>query len=243
MPERIDLSAVYVEDYYESFRATHGIVGGDQAVSAFLASRLLRIEAQVGVGHLVDLGCAEGHFVAHARSRGWNAVGVEPSQWAARAARRRYGVTVFNSDLADAPIEPGSVDVIHANHVIEHLVDPIGTLRVARRLLRRGGLLVLEVPYELRAPLADRLFQLAKRQPQAPAESSYHLFFFSPRGLQLAVEGAGFEAVKMSTVRYSPPPESRLPFGAHAKRALFAIERRLMAGPNLEVVAAATGRQ
>ena len=230
-----------MEDYYEAFRGTHGIVGGDHSVSPFLADRLLRIEATVGVGRLVDLGCAEGHFVAYARSRGWDAVGVEPSPWAAAAARDRYNVTIFNSDLAGAELEPESVDVIHANHVIEHLVDPVGTLRLARRLLRRGGLLVLEVPYELRTPLADRLFRLMRGQPPGSGEPSYHLFFFSPRGLRRAVQAVGFEDVMLSTVRYSPPPNSRLPFGGHAKRLLFAIERAVGAGPNLEVIARAGG--
>ena len=45
-----------------------------------------------------------------------------------------------------APIADGSLDFLIANHVVEHLVDPLGTLGLWRRKLRDGGILYMAVP-------------------------------------------------------------------------------------------------
>lgn len=51
------------------------------------------------------------------------------------------------SDSESFPtIESNSLDFVIANHVIEHLTDPIRALREWHRILREGGLLYLAVP-------------------------------------------------------------------------------------------------
>ncbi|HLQ61087.1 MAG TPA: class I SAM-dependent methyltransferase, partial [Candidatus Acidoferrales bacterium] len=153
VPSPQELARLYEEDYWAEFRARWGIRGGDTEVAPQLKLRLREIESRLATGRLLDLGCAMGHFVAHARDQGWEAIGVEPSVAAAEEGRRRYGVTIHNCVLEAAPIPPASQDVVHSNHVIEHLPDPVGTLRTAFRMLRPGGILVAEVPQELATPL------------------------------------------------------------------------------------------
>src|SRR6266581_2691814 len=53
-------------------------------------------------GRLLELGASYGHSLALARERGWDPVGVELSPTASAYARRHFGLTVFNCDLADA---------------------------------------------------------------------------------------------------------------------------------------------
>lgn len=62
-------------------------------------------------------------------------------------------------------IPDDSLDFIIANHVIEHLVNPLGTLRVWRRKLRDGGMLFMAFPGGQFCP--DRV------RPVTPVE---HLF-------------------------------------------------------------------
>lgn len=239
IPTTEELDRLYVEEYYEEFRSTVGINGGNETVAPFLVRRLEAIESLVGKGRLIDLGCAEGHFVAHAELRGWTAVGIEKSSWAAEAARVRYGVAVHECDLADAPFEPHSIDVVHANHVIEHLSDPAETFRLVHNLLRPGGLFVIEVPAEFGLALADRVFALLHPETAQPPELTYHLYFFTERSLAEVARRTGFQQPRTRRVRHGANTDSRLPLGSLAKRALYGLEGLLGDGPGIEMYARA----
>jgi 2-polyprenyl-3-methyl-5-hydroxy-6-metoxy-1,4-benzoquinol methylase len=101
-------------------------------------------------GTVLDVGCAEGTFLHlfSARFAGWELRGVEPSEAFSRFAREHYGLTGVITGLVDALEEQESdrLDLVTASHVLEHLLDPNGFFCTARRLLRRDGLLFLEVP-------------------------------------------------------------------------------------------------
>jgi SAM-dependent methyltransferase len=80
-----------------------------------------------------------------AEERGWQVVGIEPSQWASDRARGR-GLDVRTTDLARHELEAGTFDLVAMCDVIEHLTDPAAALGVARDLLREGGGLYLTLP-------------------------------------------------------------------------------------------------
>lgn len=56
------------------------------------------------------------------------------------------GVHHVIGDLLDPPFRPGSIDVVLALDVLEHLDDDAAGLEQASRLLRPGGLLIVTVP-------------------------------------------------------------------------------------------------
>jgi 2-polyprenyl-3-methyl-5-hydroxy-6-metoxy-1,4-benzoquinol methylase len=78
-----------------------------------------------------------------ARDRGFEPRGVEISQFASSFARERRGLEVFTGDLESYAAGDGSFDVVTFWDAIEHVTHPLENLRTARRLLRRGGLLLL----------------------------------------------------------------------------------------------------
>ena len=238
LPSGEELARLYGQQYYDDFQASHGIDGGNETVAPFLRERLATIESQTRVGRLIDLGCAMGHFVAHARTKGWEALGVETSHWAAERARSMYGVPVYEGSLQDVQIEAGSVDVIHANHVIEHIVDPRTTLKAARHLLRPGGLLVLEVPNEFDVALADRFLGRIHAAVVGIPAMTYHVWFFTKRSLALLAAQAGFVSIRVRRVRHGASTASRLPLGSVGKSLLYGIESLLDQGPNIELFAA-----
>ncbi|MGH2498741.1 MAG: class I SAM-dependent methyltransferase [Candidatus Limnocylindria bacterium] len=222
---------MYSKDYYQCFREGPGIAGGYDQVPTYLRNRLAEMARRCGPGSLLDLGCATGLFVAYARSQGWNAVGVETSSWAASEGRKRFGVEIFECPLEDVPIAPATFDVVHANHVLEHVADPVGTLRSAFRLLRPGGLLYVEVPQELKQPLADWIVALRHpRQPTAFAPN-YHLLYFSKRGLLLAARRAGFEMESLRNLRHTEDLKKRpLPLDV-ARRLIYRLEAGVQRAP------------
>jgi SAM-dependent methyltransferase len=119
------------------------------------ASRALRrIEHHVpGRGRLLDLGCWVGFLLAEARERGWNTLGVEPSEFAAAYAREELGLSVLQADLLRAEVPLRAFAAITMGDVIEHLPAPGDALVRARELLAPDGVLWLALP-DAGSPLA-----------------------------------------------------------------------------------------
>ena len=94
---------------------------------------------------LVEVGCMHGDFVAQAAAAGYRARGLDLSTTAvAEAARRRPGLV--REGTLDEATPPASLDVVAAFNVIEHMDAPQRFLDHVRRVLRPGGVLVLETP-------------------------------------------------------------------------------------------------
>jgi SAM-dependent methyltransferase len=96
-------------------------------------------------GRLLDMGCALGYFVAAARQRGWEAYGMDVAHTAA-AGTAAHGLPAVVGLLDRPPFAEATFDAITLWHVIEHVPEPRPFVAAARRLLRPGGLLVVDTP-------------------------------------------------------------------------------------------------
>jgi 2-polyprenyl-3-methyl-5-hydroxy-6-metoxy-1,4-benzoquinol methylase len=106
---------------------------------------LLALEEVAGPGEgrpLLDVGAYTGVFVEVAAARGWQAMGVEPSQWATSVAQAR-GLPVYQGTLDAEMLAGHRFDVITMWDVIEHLDDPAGEVAKARQLLNPGGFMAI----------------------------------------------------------------------------------------------------
>jgi 2-polyprenyl-3-methyl-5-hydroxy-6-metoxy-1,4-benzoquinol methylase len=145
-------------------------------------------------GRLLDVGCGSGLFLERMRGFGWQVTGVETNPRARAVATRRLGAgaPIF-ADLSDAALAPGSFDAITLSHVIEHVEDPMNTLRRCATLLSPGGLLVCVTPNT--ASLGARSFGASWLHWDPPR----HLHVFDPETLERAVSEAGLEIQQSST--------------------------------------------
>lgn len=96
---------------------------------------------------LLDVGCASGLFLeAMQYYAGWQVEGVELNQQAAHATSERLGIPVFAGPLEAANFPDATFDAITLWDVLEHLHDPVASLRELRRILKPGGALFVRVP-------------------------------------------------------------------------------------------------
>jgi SAM-dependent methyltransferase len=139
---------------------------------------------------LLDVGAATGVFVEQARARGWDAEGVEPSEWAAAFARDELAQPVRTTTLEEARFPDRMFDLITMWEVIEHLPDPRGTFEEVARILKPGGTLALSTPDagSAVARLTGRAWLGWRKIPE-------HLYFFDLPRLQCYLDAAGFEIV------------------------------------------------
>ena len=95
-------------------------------------------------GKLVDLGCAFGYLVREARTRGYQASGLDISPY---ALSREPAITgLIEGDLQVLPLRSSSADVVVLFDVLEHLTEPRHTLAEVVRVLTPEGLIVGTTP-------------------------------------------------------------------------------------------------
>lgn len=138
---------------------------------------------------LLDVGCGSGSFLLTARQCGWQVLGVEPDPKAASQAAA-LELEVLTGDIQVLADRAHVFDAITLSHVIEHVHEPRAVLKDCFRLLRPGGLLWLETPNV--DSRGHRLFGTQWRGLESPR----HLVLFSRRGLQGALEEAGFKGIQ-----------------------------------------------
>jgi SAM-dependent methyltransferase len=96
----------------------------------------------------LDLGCAMGFYVERLSRLGWEAHGLDLSEYAVAEGRGR-GVANLTVGSVDAlPYEDASFDFVFSIDVVEHVEPAIASAMVAeiRRVLRDGGLCLLATP-------------------------------------------------------------------------------------------------
>jgi SAM-dependent methyltransferase len=149
-------------------------------------------------GRVLELGSAHGGFVAMLRWAGFDATGLEISPWVVNFARRTFDVPVLLGPVEEHDLAPGSLDAIALMDVVEHLVDPAGTLRHCLRLLKPDGVLFLQTPcYEEGTAFEEAVARRPRfAEMLQPAE---HVYLFSRSSItalftQLGAGGVAFEA-------------------------------------------------
>ena len=144
-------------------------------------------------GRLLEVGCGAGTRLTRLQARGWDVRGQEVDPLAAEVARRTYNLTVVVAPLETSGFAENSFDAVAMNHVIEHVIDPVGLLTECCGLLRPGGDLVVVTPNV--NSFLHRHFGASWRALDPPR----HLHLFCPATLSQAAIRAGFRDVRCWT--------------------------------------------
>ena len=139
-----------------------------EVCAAFLLPRLKPDEV------VLEIGCGPGTITAGLARRAGRVVGLDMSADMVEAA----GSHAADCGLSNATFEVGSAyelpwndssfDVVYAHQVLQHLSDPVGALREARRVLRPGGLVAVrdsDYGTMVHAPCISRHRTLARSLP------------------------------------------------------------------------------
>lgn len=188
-----------------------------------------------GGAPLLDLGCGRGEWLEIATAEGWRALGVDSNRIMVQRCRDQ-GLEVEEAE-ALAFLRAADADafsVVTAIHVAEHLPfdDVVALVDESRRVLRRGGLLILETPNPENLLVGACNFY---------ADPTHRSPIFPPT-LEFVVRERGFDEVEI--VRLSRGPSSAVfeplapdtPLAARLNPILAALEGVFSAAPDFAVV-------
>ena len=124
-------------------------------------------------GKLIEVGSGLGYLLNFFKQDGWNVLGLEPNVGMCRYAESEFGIKILPTILEKAELEDRSADAVLMMHVIEHVSDPYSTLKEVYRILKPGGIFVMETPrYDT---LMFKL--LGKRERSLSCDG--HIYFFT----------------------------------------------------------------
>ena len=142
---------------------------------------------------LLEVGCGMGTFLADARDAGWQVSGLEINPEFPEFCRRELHIDdVRTGVIADPPFPEAGFDIIAMLDVLEHMYDPVLSVKQCARMLKPGGLLVVKSPNGAMQLRKERIKKLLRRGNGYVATIG-HLNQFTPRTLALAFRTGGLE--------------------------------------------------
>lgn len=139
-----------------------------------------------------DIGCGAGWRLDRFKEFEWKTYGNDFSSNAVEIAKAK-GHHVIEGEIDDIDYPKGFFDAVQISHVIEHLPDPVVTIKKAYSLLKDGGVLLLETPNS--EGLIARIFHADFWQIDSPR----HFQLFNKSNLKAMLEKCGFQVEKLKT--------------------------------------------
>jgi 2-polyprenyl-3-methyl-5-hydroxy-6-metoxy-1,4-benzoquinol methylase len=134
---------------------------------------------------IVEIGSGYGYLTHAMRQAGYAARGVDISENAVAAARKRFGDFYECADvMALAQTAPASADVVVMTEVLEHLDRPLDMLAAIAALLKPGGAALITTPNK--SIFADDALWRTDNPP-------VHIAWYSKTSLREMARGAGLQ--------------------------------------------------
>jgi len=150
-------------------------------------------------GIAFEMGCGDGFMLNTLRELGWQVIGSE------RTIQSAY----FASHKLEIPIFVGGIECIHPAplfnlvflfQVLEHLDDPVGSLKQLSGFLKPNGKLIISVPN-----FAGWQSKIS-REKWFHLDVPRHLYHFSPASLEIYLQEVGLEIEKINYSSFEHDP-------------------------------------
>lgn len=184
---------VYSSQEYQDIVRDLGIESHAYRVQRFGRERVRLMQPFVTAApRYLDVGCSTGFVVEAARDAGWAATGIDLNPSAIEFGRSR-GLDLKSVALEEAGFAANTFDAVSLFDVLEHLLDPLATLRACARLLKAGGIVFLYVPNY------DSASRLLMGKDAHFIWPTHHLNYYTPSTILDLMRREGLDVVYVAT--------------------------------------------
>ena len=182
-----EIKQLYTADFYKSWDLAAGESSNIAAMKKMtFARRIQDLQKYVATGKILDVGTASGFLLDVAQQRGFEPFGVEISEYSGGIAAAKFGPDhIHIGTLETAPFRAGTFDLITMTDLLEHVPDPLGVLRVAHRLLKPRGYVLITTPN-------THSFSCKLMGSRWTHYNLYHLIYSNPDSMQVIASNSGF---------------------------------------------------
>ena len=137
---------------------------------------------------VLDVGSNRGRFAKALLDKAPSAhlVAVEPDERYADSSADLPRTLLIPARIEDTKLEDGVFDIVHSCHTIEHLAHPFESLKDHARVLKQGGLLLIDAP---------NIALIGGNDIVEEWFIDKHLYHFSHTSLSRMIEAAGFTII------------------------------------------------
>lgn len=148
-----------------------------------------------GNGSVLDVGCGMGFFLMEMQNKGYRVDGVEISEYAADIASKKLNTRIISRDLLNTSYKSKQFNIVTFWDVLEHIYDPVESLKEVLRIIRQDGVLIIETLNisSLTARVLKRKWPLYY--------PPYHLYYYNHRSMSRLLENTGFRIIKSFPVQ------------------------------------------
>ena len=208
-----DLDELYASENEELIVAITGVTP-----ASLSAARIPEFRLILGVigdrgrhgNSLLDVGCQDGTFLALAQEAGYDVHCVELSRFHSDRARQRLGQDrVLTGAVVDVPMER-RYDVVTLLETLEHLADPVESLRRLTLVAKSDGSIVISVPswryFKFKGRLARIAGFLARRQIRGQVHT--HVTVYTQESLCRLATECGLAVTRCTPIGWHGPLHS-----------------------------------
>jgi 2-polyprenyl-3-methyl-5-hydroxy-6-metoxy-1,4-benzoquinol methylase len=148
---------------------------------------------------ILDIGCYTGELLSLLKEKGYkNLVGLDPSEYAVKLAKKWYGLNVITGSAFD-DLDLGEFDFIILTHVMEHIKDLKFFLHKVSSFLAKGGKVYIESPNAANFFISQSDKYLPEHQEPFQQFSIEHINFYTKTSLSNLMKDSGFNKVSLKT--------------------------------------------
>lgn len=207
----------------------------DWVHKTYFADRLYHLRSLIGESkkkYILDVGCGTGEFLQFMKKNGWNTYGIEPSYDAWTSAKKKGG-NIFNISLEDFVSHNNNrskFDAVTLLNVLEHIPYPQKVIVTARKILKKGGVMVIQVPNDFNAlqNIANQYVRRKKWWVTIPDHVNYFNFdslerMFSELGFRIKIKTTDFPMETFLLMGENYVDEKEKGASCHEKRMRFEL--------------------
>ncbi|MFA4884234.1 MAG: class I SAM-dependent methyltransferase [Candidatus Margulisiibacteriota bacterium] len=205
MPSKEKLTDYYKENYFQENKGSYESVYSRAEVEYFqnkIEQRYQVIKEHLGGNKktFLDVGCGEGWALKFFKSKGWQVVGLDYSEYGCKKNNPECADDLIVGDiyenLSAIIAKENRYDVIWLDNVLEHVLDPYKLLKDCRSIISDQGVCVIEVPNDF-SSLQTFLLRNGYIDDEFWVCLPDHLHYFNNEGLRNICLRSGWKTVDM----------------------------------------------